>query len=209
MSSRYNGLLADCDGCGHLVKGGASATCDYVLHTGQPRGCPPGKDCLHYIDKQIWEEKNMKKNNGHRIRPAAPPPPVMPPKPQAAPPPAAPLVQAKSSGAVSDSDTSSASANMDAAAITDGRIEQKDNIKGEQVQMETTAATKIMDDFGNKSDGLTVDRLALLLHRCQMAGLGGNQVSINGKPLPDTDTIAALIREDGIVVELTGAVDRS
>ena len=78
-----------------------------------------------------------------------------------------------------------------------------------QAKMESKAATRIVDDFGNTVAGLTVDRLALLLHRCQMAGLGGNEVSINGKTLPDTDTIAALIRENGILVELMGGADRS
>ena len=223
MTLRYKGLLADCEGCGHLVKGGASATCDYVLHTGQPRSCPPGKDCLHYIQKEIWEEENMKKNNGHRIKPAQMPAPIMPPRPQVSPAPtpaAVSLVRTPPSPNVSDSDTSGKASDAVSKSDTissapDGVEEsvseqtKKAAIAQEVYQVENTAAEKIIDDFGSKPEGLTVDRLSLLLHRCQMAGLGGNQVSINGKPLPDTDIIAALIRENGIVVELTGVTDRS
>lgn len=76
------------------------------------------------------------------------------------------------------------------------------------MQMEEKPAMQIVDDYGEAPSGLTVDHLALLLSRCQLAGLGSNAVSINGMPLPDTDTIVALIRQEGIIVELTGMGER-
>lgn len=39
---------ASCKGCTHRGKTNSISSCDYILNTGKPRGCAPGKGCIHY-----------------------------------------------------------------------------------------------------------------------------------------------------------------
>ena len=49
---------------------------------------------------------------------------------------------------------------------------------------------------------LTVDMLIRLLHRCQMNGLGGNEVVINGVPLQNMDALPTRELGESVVIEL-------
>ena len=41
--------------------GMSASTCDYILITGKPRGCPAGKDCIRF-------EKGSRKDENHKIQ---------------------------------------------------------------------------------------------------------------------------------------------
>lgn len=51
-----------CRGCGHLGKGN---TCDYLLHVGHSRGCPPGVGCPLHTERKKKMKQASKQASPH------------------------------------------------------------------------------------------------------------------------------------------------